>query len=38
MKRDNPVDLYNNAYSSFGSDAEAAVRRQTYREDIGQST
>src|SRR5262249_62282211 len=38
MKRDNPVDLYNNVYSSFGSDAEAAVRRQTYGEDIGQSS
>jgi SAM-dependent methyltransferase len=38
MKRDNPVDLYNNVYSGFASDAEAAVRRQTYGEDIGQSS
>src|SRR5215469_5892065 len=38
MKRDKPVDLYNNVYSGFGSDAEAAVRRQTYSEDIGQSS
>ena len=38
MKRDKPVDLYNNVYSGFGSDAEAAVRRQTYGEDIGQSS
>ena len=38
MKRENPVDLYNNVYSGFGSDAEAAVRRQTYGEDIGQSS
>jgi hypothetical protein len=26
MKRENPVDLYDNVYSGFGSDAEAAVR------------
>src|SRR5215467_1685338 len=38
MKRENPVDLYNNVYSGFRSDAEAAVRRQTYGEDIGQSS
>src|SRR5215468_1255926 len=38
MKRENPVDLYNNVYSGFGSDAEVAVRRQTYGEDIGQSS
>src|SRR5262249_50380557 len=38
MKRDNPIDLYNNVYSGFGSDAEVAVRRQTYGEDIGQSS
>ena len=38
MKRENPVDLYNNVYSGFASDAEAAVRRQTYGEDIGQSS
>jgi SAM-dependent methyltransferase len=38
MTHDRPVDLYNNVYSGFGSDAEAAVRRQTYGEDIGQSS
>src|SRR5215510_5327949 len=38
MKRENPVDLYNNVYSGFGNDAEVAVRRQTYGEDIGQSS
>src|SRR5215468_7705848 len=38
MKRENPVDLYNNVYSGFGSDAEVAVRHQTYGEDIGQSS
>src|SRR5215467_7688769 len=38
MKRENPVDLYNNVYSGFRSDAELAVRRQTYGEDIGQSS
>ena len=32
------VDLYNNIYSDFGSDAEAAVRHATYGEDIGQSS
>jgi SAM-dependent methyltransferase len=32
------VDLYNHVYSDFGSDAEAAVRRATYGEDIGQSS
>jgi SAM-dependent methyltransferase len=38
MKRENPVDLYNNVYSGFGSDEEVAVRRETYGEDIGQSS
>jgi SAM-dependent methyltransferase len=38
VNRPNPVDLYNNVYSGFASDAEAAVRRQTYGEDIGQSS
>jgi len=33
-----PVDLYNNAYSDFASSAEAAVRRETYGEDIGQTS
>lgn len=32
------VDLYNNVYGDFASDAEAAVRRETYGEDIGQSS
>ena len=34
----NPVDLYNNVYSDFASNAEAAVRHATYGEDIGQSS
>src|SRR3954470_2683829 len=33
-----PVDLYNNVYGDFASSAEAAVRRDTYGEDIGQSS
>ena len=32
------VDLYDNAYSHFTNSAEAAVRQQTYGEDIGQSS
>jgi cyclopropane fatty-acyl-phospholipid synthase-like methyltransferase len=32
------VDLYNNVYSDFGSDAERAVRREAYGEDLGQSS
>jgi SAM-dependent methyltransferase len=32
------VDLYNNVYSDFAGDAEAAVRRETYGEDLGQSS
>lgn len=32
------IDLYDNVYADFGSDAEAAVRRATYGEDIGQSS
>ena len=32
------VDLYNNIYSDFASSAEAAVRRETYGEDMGQSS
>ena len=35
---DGSVDLYDNAYTHFGNSAEAAVRRQTYGEDIGQSS
>jgi SAM-dependent methyltransferase len=34
----NPVDLYDNVYADFASDAEAAVRRAAYGEDIGQSS
>jgi SAM-dependent methyltransferase len=33
-----PVDLYNNAYGDFASDVEAAVRRETYGEDLGQTS
>ena len=33
-----PVNLYDNVYSGFAGDAEAAVRRATYGEDIGQSS
>jgi SAM-dependent methyltransferase len=33
-----PVDLYDNVYADFASAAEAAVRRETYGEDIGQSS
>jgi SAM-dependent methyltransferase len=32
------VDLYDNIYSDFGSDAELAVRREAYGEDLGQSS
>jgi len=32
------VNLYDHVYADFGSDAEAAVRRATYGEDIGQSS
>jgi SAM-dependent methyltransferase len=32
------VDLYNNVYADFGSDAEAAVRREAFGDDIGQSS
>jgi SAM-dependent methyltransferase len=32
------VDLYNNVYADFASDAEAAVRQATYGEDLGQSS
>ena len=31
----NSVGLYDNVYADFASDAEAAVRRATYGEDIG---
>lgn len=34
----NPIDLYDNAYSDFASDVEAAVRRETYGEDLGQTS
>jgi len=32
------VDLYNNYYGKFADDAQAAVRAETYGEDIGQSS
>jgi SAM-dependent methyltransferase len=32
------VDLYDNVYGDYQSDAETAVRRATYGEDIGQSS
>ena len=32
------VDLYDNVYGDYGSQAEAAVRHDTYGEDIGQSS
>lgn len=32
------VNLYDNVYGDFGSAAEAAVRHETYGEDIGQSS
>jgi len=32
------VELYDNVYSDFGSDAERAVRREAYGEDLGQSS
>ena len=35
---DSPVDLYDNVYGDFASSAEAAVRQDTYGEDIGQSS
>lgn len=33
-----PVDLYNNVYGDFASEAEASVRKATYGEDLGQSS
>ena len=33
-----PIDLYDNVYGDFASGAEAAVRRETYGEDLGQSS
>ena len=35
---DTPIDLYDNVYADFASSAEAAVRRETYGEDLGQSS
>ena len=34
----NPVNLYDNVYGDFSGDAELAVRRETYGEDLGQSS
>jgi len=33
-----PVNLYDNVYADFSSDAELAVRREAYGEDLGQSS
>jgi SAM-dependent methyltransferase len=33
-----PVNLYDNVYGDFASAAEAVVRRETYGEDMGQSS
>ena len=35
---DAPVNLYDNVYADFAGSAEAAVRRETYGEDLGQSS
>src|ERR1044072_8022294 len=34
----NSVNLYDNVYADFGSNAEQAVRQETYGEDLGQSS
>jgi SAM-dependent methyltransferase len=34
----NRIDLYNTAYAHYANDVEAAVRKETYGEDIGQSS
>ena len=34
----NSVNLYDNVYGDFSGDAELAVRRETYGEDLGQSS
>jgi SAM-dependent methyltransferase len=34
----NPVELYNNVYGDFAGSVELAVRRETYGEDMGQSS
>jgi SAM-dependent methyltransferase len=35
---DSSVNLYDNVYADFASSAEAAVRQETYGEDLGQSS
>lgn len=35
---DSTVNLYDHVYGDFGSNAEVAVRRETYGEDLGQSS
>ena len=35
---DSSVNLYDNVYADFGGRAEAAVRQETYGEDLGQSS
>ena len=34
----NPVNLYDNVYSDFAGDVEAAVRQAAFGQDIGQSS
>ena len=34
----NSVNLYDNVYADYSSDAEREVRRETYGEDLGQSS
>lgn len=34
----NAINLYDNVYGDFASDVELAVRRETYGEDLGQSS
>lgn len=38
MASSNRVDLYNTAYAHYADGVEAAVRKETYGEDIGQSS
>lgn len=35
---DSSVDLYNNVYADFAGSVEAAVRQETYGEDLGQTS
>ena len=38
MPEDSSVNLYDNVYADFASSAEAAVRQETYGEDLGQTS